>query len=597
MQERAGGRWKWPLARVLRKALPAMPLVAALGLLASVLEGAGIGLLIPLLSVLLADSGGAGTLPAPLQAVVRTLDGFDPETRAAALGGAIFGLILLKGIVQGANEWLAASIEGAIGQEIRNRLARTLVRLDYSFFLKQNNARLSHIVATDSWFVQDAVHSALTLIPAAAGLLVFCVLLAWLNLYLFLFVLVGAAGIQVVLGLFERRQKNLSYEFTERSQRLWDRMLTMIQTPRVVRLFGQQDRETERASAAIRRLRQTIQATRITRAFAHPIMDAMIALLFIVVLIAGYRSGMSLPAITAFLLLLTRAQPHARTITAARWGVVSLRGSLQEVAWLLAQEPAEPSLPPARVKDVRFDRPIVFKDVSYAYPDGSPALEHVTVTIRPGVATAIIGESGSGKTTMINLLCGLIVPQFGRICLGDEPMEAIDPQNWRRRIAVAGQDPELVSGTVFENIAYGHEEASVPEVKDAARAAGADRFIAGLPQGYDTMLGPNGLNLSGGERQRVALARALLTRPDLLILDEATSAVDAIAESEIMRLIAEHRFFDTILIISHRKTTIAACDDGIVLEDGRVVEAGPLAELGYFRGMAGSANARNRANG
>jgi len=280
--------------------------------------------------------------------------------------------------------------------------------------------------------------------------------------------------------------------------------------------------------------------------------------------------------------------------------VVALRGSLLEVDWLLAQEPPQPP-PVARGndsdEDLRLDRPIVFKDVSYVYPNGSAALDHVTLAIQPGVATAIIGESGSGKTTLVNLLCGLIEPRSGRICLGDDPMGSFDPQSWRRRIAVAGQDAELISGTVLENIAYGRGDATPADVNDAAKAAGADRFISALPEGYDTMLGTNGLNLSGGERQRIALARALLVRPDLLILDEATSAVDAITEAEIMKLIAEHRFFRSILIISHRKTTIAACDDGIVLEDGRVVEAGPLPDLGYFQSMHGARPAplRSRA--
>ena len=127
------------------------------------------------------------------------------------------------------------------------------------------------------------------------------------------------------------------------------------------------------------------------------------------------------------------------------------------------------------------------------------------------------------------------------------------------------------------------------EVAEAARAAGAEEFIAGLPQGYDTRLGPNGLSLSGGQRQRIGLARALLARPDLLILDEATNAVDATTEAEIMKKIREGQFFHTALVISHRKMTLGHCEFGIVLHKGRVSEAGALSDLAYYRDMAGEA--------
>jgi subfamily B ATP-binding cassette protein MsbA len=215
------------------------------------------------------------------------------------------------------------------------------------------------------------------------------------------------------------------------------------------------------------------------------------------------------------------------------------------------------------------------------------ALDGVTLTIEPGTATALIGESGAGKTTLINLLCRLLEPQSGEIRVGADPITSFDADSWRKRIALAGQDSELVSGTVAENIAYGRPEATLDEIEAVARAAGAARFIAALPHGYETLVGPQGLNLSGGQRQRIGVARALLVNPDLLILDEAVSAVDALSDLEIVKLAKEHRYFRTLLIISHRKTTIAACERGIVLHNGKVVEAGPLDQLAYFRTMAG----------
>jgi subfamily B ATP-binding cassette protein MsbA len=584
MLRRAGGRRESPLADIRRRILPSVPLVAALGLLASLLEGAGIGLFVPLLALML-DQTATATMPAPLRAAANLFSGGNVQQRTLLFGGAIVGLILLKNVVQAANECLLVSIRARIGRDIRNGLSRSLLSVDYPFFLKHETARLTRIVSTDSWFVVEAVNSALTLIPAVTALAVFSVLLALLNFKLFLFVLVGAAVVQGTIYLFERRQQRLSYQFTESSQLLWHRHLTLLQAPRVIRLFGQQRREQEHAAAAIERLWQSLRATSYLNAIVHPAVDALIALLFLTLLLVGYWSGMSIPAITAFLLLLTRAQPHAKTISRARLGIASYEGSLREVDWLLSQGEPPAALEPC---DLRLDRPIAFEGVSFVYPNGSRAIDQATFTIEPGMATALMGESGSGKTTLVNLLCRLIEPQSGEVRLGGDPVGPIDPDSWRRRIAVAGQDSDLVNATVAENIAYGRPDTAGAEIEAAARAAGADGFIAALPQGYDTPVGPQGINLSGGQRQRIGVARALLLNPDLLIFDEATNAVDALSDLEIMKLATEHRHFRTLLIISHRKSTIAACQNGVVLQDGKVIEAGPLEALAYYHSMAGT---------
>lgn len=585
MLRRARGRRESPLAGIRRRILPFVPAVAGLGLLASLLEGAGIGLFVPLLALML-DNTASTSMPEPLRAAANLFSGASFQARILLFSAAIVGLIVLKNVAQAANEWLLVIIRARIGRDIRNGLAKSLLSVDYPFFLEQETARLTRIVSTDSWLMVEAANSALTLIPAVTALVVFGVLLALLNFKLFLLVLVGAAVVQGTVYLLERRQLRLSYKFTESSQLLWHRHLTLLQAPRVIRLFGQQRREQQRAAAAIERLWLSLRATSYLNAMVHPAVDALIALLFLTLLLVGYWSGMSIPAITAFLLLLTRAQPHAKTISRARLGIASYEGSMREVDWLLSQ--AGPTAAADEVDDdLRLDRPISFESVSFAYPNGTRAIDQVAFTIEPGTTTALMGDSGSGKTTLVNLLCRLIEPQSGAIRLGGEPVDKIDPGSWRRRIAVAGQDSDLVNATVAENIAYGRPDASAAEIEAVARAAGADGFIAALPQGYDTPVGPQGINLSGGQRQRIGVARALLLNPDLLIFDEATNAVDALSDIEIVKLATEHRHFQTMLIISHRRSTIAACQNGIVLQDGKVTEAGALEGLAYFRSMAG----------
>ena len=585
MLRRSAAQPKWESLPGVRAVAPMVPLFAVLGLVSSLLEGTSIGLLIPLLSLLI-SGGVSNAIPAPLQWLVHLVTR-DSALAGTALAITIVLLVMLKGIAQAAADWLAALIEGRIRRELRLALADTLLRLDYPFFLQPVAARLTNILTTQSWLVLDAVHGVLALVPAVAALLVFATLLAWLNFKLFLIVVAGAIVIESFMHVVERRQERLSVGLAERYDQLVERFMTLVHAPRVIRLFGQLHRERHRTAEVINMVQDNRSSSQKLRAVADPVLDAMMTLLLLVVLLVGYRGGMSLPAIAAFVLILARAQPHAGKIASVRLSLASFRASLSEVQWLLSQPVrAEDSHPHS--SPIRLFESIAFESVSFTYPNGNRALMGATFSIPAGSVTALIGDSGAGKTTLVNILCRLLEPQSGEVRLGLTPASSFAPEHWRSRIAVSGQDAELVSGTVFENISYGNPNAELEAIQAAARAAGADAFIRKLPRGYDTHVGTQGLDLSGGQRQRITLARALLTQPDLLVLDEATNAVDAITEAEIMKLITEHRWFHTLLVISHRKTTLAACENGIVLAHGRVIETGPLKDLAYFRQIAAS---------
>jgi subfamily B ATP-binding cassette protein MsbA len=209
--------------------------------------------------------------------------------------------------------------------------------------------------------------------------------------------------------------------------------------------------------------------------------------------------------------------------------------------------------------------------------------------LEKGVATALIGPSGAGKSTIINLLCRLLEPTAGRILVDGVPLGEIDPVQWRSRIGFAGQDVDLVDGSLAENIRYGAPDASAAEIAEAARLADIYEFVVGLPQGFETKVGSSGLGLSGGQRQRIGLARALVRRPDLLILDEATNAVDTVSEATILELLMACPWKPTVLVVSHRANTLACCQKGVVLDNGRVVEAGPLNGLRTYKAMLSGA--------
>ncbi|MFP5355423.1 MAG: ATP-binding cassette domain-containing protein [Gemmatimonadota bacterium] len=200
-----------------------------------------------------------------------------------------------------------------------------------------------------------------------------------------------------------------------------------------------------------------------------------------------------------------------------------------------------------------------------------------------GARTALVGPSGAGKTTIVQLLTRLVEPSDGAILVDDIALRDVDPASWRRRIAVASQDLELVNATVLENIAYALPNASQAAVERAARLAEAHDFIIALPQGYATLIGAGGTRLSAGQRQRIALARAILCEPEILVLDEATNAVDGVSETAILETIKARSGRLTTLLISHHHRTISVCDRVVVLNDGRVSAQADWAAVRHLR--------------
>ncbi len=246
----------------------------------------------------------------------------------------------------------------------------------------------------------------------------------------------------------------------------------------------------------------------------------------------------------------------------------------------------EPPDNPAPLPSTR--RPISgrveFEDVNFAYTPGTPVIEDLSLVAEPGSTVAIVGPTGAGKTTLVNLLMRFYDVDSGRILVDGVDIATVSRESLRSRIGMVLQDTWLFGGTIFENIAYGRPDAHEDEVVEAARAAYVDRFVHTLPDGYDTRVSDDGGNISAGEKQLITIARAFLARPQLLILDEATSSVDTRTELMIQHAMVELRRDRTSFIIAHRLSTIRDADQILVMEEGRIVERGSHAELLARRG-------------
>ncbi|MBI3998913.1 MAG: ABC transporter ATP-binding protein [Armatimonadetes bacterium] len=351
---------------------------------------------------------------------------------------------------------------------------------------------------------------------------------------------------------------------------------------RVIRAFAREDREigrfqqqNERAFSANVRIGRMI-------ALQVPVTSFLTACGMVVVLwvggqrvTAGDLTAGSLVAFLAYLsLAIEPAQGLVRHYAGLRQALAAfrrIRALLDEPAGLRDAPGAVP-LPPI-VGHVRFDR------VSFAYAPGQWALRNLSLEAAPGERVALVGLSGAGKTTLVNLIARFYDPAEGKVEIDGWDLRRVTARSLRRQIGLVPQETILFRGTVRENIAYARPDASLDDVIAAAKAANAHDFIAQLSQGYETLLGDDGMQLSGGQRQRLAIARALLTAPRLLIFDEATSALDSESEALIQEAIDRIARGRTTFIIAHRLSTVRGADRIIVLDQGSVVEQGRHEEL------------------
>ena len=564
-----------------------MPIVAVTGLLAGLLEGVGIGLLIPMVASLLAagnaSSGGVIAL------LGRFGEGLGHRERLFLIGGAMIALLLVKNAVQVFSRIFIAYIDGRASNDVRLALVDRLLSVGYSFHLSQDPIRFINIVATESWRASEAMRAGFSRVVSLATILVFAVMLVLVSWQLTLFVAAGAVIVRLVQAGLTRKLGALSELSSLGNQVLAERMVAVVDRIRVIRLFKWQATERQRFATASDHVRRVMLAQERVSSTVSPVLEVLHAMLFIGILLAAVLYGYSLPVLAAFLVLLNRLQPHLRALEAASTDLESAAANVAEVEWLLDPR-GKPPAPTGETSFAGLSDRIEFRNVSFAYPTRTEAaaLTDVSFSIPAGKATALMGRSGSGKSTIINLLCRLVDPAGGCILVDGTDLTEIDPASWLDHIGIAGQDIDLVDGTIADNITFGRSDLSEADIVEAARAADAHDFITALPQGYQTDVGDGGSSLSGGQRQRIAIARAFARKPSILILDEATNAVDGISEAAILGLLRQVRGDMTVIVISHRHSTIAQCDHAVSLSNGRVVEESPLAESQSYRGMVGS---------
>ena len=496
----------------------------------------------------------------------------------AILGAAILrlGLTVVRRLVAG-------KVSLAVEFDLRQLFYAHLQRLELGFFDGQQTGQLMSRATVDLQSIRFFLGYGLIFITqnlltiVLAGAVMF-VISPWLALI----ALAPAPIVIYTAARYNRVSRPALQEVQQRIAELTAEAEENVSGIRIVKAFAREEHQLHRFQRAISRVfDQSIYSTKL-QAFFSPIIGLLPQLGTAAVLLVGGREvingSLSLGDLTAFYIFLALLAAPMRMLGIAMGMAQRAVASGNRLFEILDREPrikSPPGAPPLPAGGGEVE----MRGVTLRYDGAGPALTDIDLDVAPGKTVALVGPSGAGKTSLVALIARLYDPSEGAVLVDGVDVRSVDVTSLRSEIAFVADESFLFSASVAENIAYAHPEASRQEIEEAARRAQADVFIRDLPDGYDTRVGERGLTLSGGQRQRVAIARALLADPRILILDDATSSVDARTERAIKRGLREVMEGRTTFIIAHRLSTISLADEIVVIDGGRIVDRGPHDEL------------------
>ena len=499
----------------------------------------------------------------------------------AILGAGVLrlGLTVVRRIIAG-------KVSVAVEFDLRERMYAQLQRLELGFFDTQQTGQLMSRATVDLQSIRFFLgyglifltQNLLTLVLASIVMFAIDPPLAALALAPVPIVVATAAR-------YSRLSRPALQEVQQRLAELTAEAEESISGIRVVKAFAREEFMLRRFQRSVTRVfDQNVYSTRL-RAFYNPLMGFLPSISLAVVLFVGGNSVINgsitlgdFTAFYAYVIMLTGPMRMLGTSLGMAQRAAASGNRMFEILDReprIESEPGAPALPDGRGQ-------VELHDVTIRYGEGSvasPALESVSMAVEAGSTVALVGPTGSGKTTLVALLARLYDPTSGSISIDGADLRDVDVASVRRSVAFVADESFLFSASVGENISYARPDATQEEIERAARLAQAHGFIERLPDGYETVVGDRGLTLSGGQRQRVAIARAILADPRVLILDDATSSVDARTEAEIKRGLGEVMRGRTTFVVAHRLSTISLADEIVVMDEGRVVDRGTHEDL------------------
>ncbi len=488
----------------------------------------------------------------------------------------IIALALLQGVINFAARFLLLRMAYEIEYDLRNIMYTHLNRMAFGFYDRVQTGELMSRANSDIRSIQMYLTFGPSIIVQCLIAVVAFVLMLTINVPLAIVAMITMPVIGVLGVVMRKKTFPISWLIQSRLAEVATVVDENIQGVRIVKAFAAEGRQLRTLAEAADRLRWAyVTDTKISSRWS-PVMDnlpriglALVLLFGGIMAIDGHTTVGTIVAFNSYVLML---QPPFRLL-----GMIIMMGqraaaSAQRIYQILdtksdVAEPATPVEPELRGA-------LAFSDVRFAYPNGTVALNGLDLRVQPGETVAVVGGTGSGKSTLGRLAARYYDAGSGRITLDSHDVRDLGLTTLRDQVGIVPDEPFLFSVSIHDNIAYGRPSATRAQVEAAAGAAGADQFIRELPESYDTVVGERGYTLSGGQRQRIAIARALVMNPPVLILDDATSAIDVTVEQRIHRSLRNQMRGRTTLIVAHRLSTISLADRVVLMEQGRVVADG-----------------------
>ena len=542
----------------------------------ALLEVIGVASVIPFLT-LVGDPTAADRLPY-LAALRDGLGLADPRGFLIATGLAALLAILTTAVANAGLTYTQLLFTHLTGYGLARRLLFRYLDRERLFFAQANSAELAKNVLSETDRVVIGVLTPLTVIAsrAASALAV----IGFLLLYAPGLALVlggGFGGLYVGIYLFVRaRLARIGARSVVDNETRFRVVQETLGALTELKLYGRAERFASRFDAPAKAFAADSAASHVTGQLPRFVIEAVAFGGVIVVVLFALAQGLDtagiLPLLGLFAFAGYRMLPAFQNIFNA---LALLRFTLPAARLIVDELGDEPARPLRDARRLPFRDAVRFEGVGFDYEPDRPTLSGIDLVIPAGATVGLVGRTGSGKSTLVGLLLGILAPDAGRISVDGVVLTRETLPAWQNRVGYVPQDVFLVDGTVAENIALGLDDPDASCVERAARLAGLHAFVTALPQGYATRVGERGARLSGGQRQRIGIARALYHEPDVLVFDEATSALDGETEAAVMRALRELAGMHTLVMIAHRLTTLERADTVYVLEAGRVIAAGP----------------------
>lgn len=538
-----------------------------------------------LLLVLVAMSITAATEPAVAAMMKLLLDKGFSEVRSFSLWLVplfVVGVFVIRGLSTFTTSYLMSAISGRLISTLRQQMFRRLLDVPLDFYRDNSTGKIINAMMLEVNQVLDLIRSVMIVVIrdslTVIGLLSF---LFWLNWKLTLVIIVLGPVIAFVVRITAKRLKQLIIQNQTLNAELTQTIEETTRAQQVIKIFGGQQYEAKRFEQRSERLRGFMLRVASTSATTEPITQFINSLsVSVIIMIALAQAGdgnMTVGGFASFITAMLMTLTPLKHLAAVNG---PLQRGLAAGSTVFGIIDSAPERETGAVLHERASGKLDFEHVSFSYPNQKQAaLSDISLNIAPGETIALVGMSGGGKTTLVNLVPEFFAPTGGRILLDGQPISDIALISLRAQMAMVSQHVVLFDDTVAANIAYGDPQPNRQKIEEAARAAHLADVIVNLPEAYETLIGDNGMRLSGGQRQRLAIARAIYKNAPILILDEATSALDTESERAVQMALDTLMKNRTTLVIAHRLSTIEHANRIVVLQEGRITEIGSHTQL------------------